>query len=805
MTSPSLSSGSVVLGERIRVRGLVQGVGFRPAVWRLARECGLVGEVLNDGEGVLIHAWGDAAALGRFVARLHREPPPLARIDAIERDPVTGPPGAGAGFHIVDSQYGSAHTGVVPDAGVCKACVEETLKPGRRYRYAFTNCTHCGPRLSIVRAIPYDRANTSMATFAMCPQCRGEYQAPADRRFHAQPIACPVCGPQVWLEDGAGRVMTPPDAEDAVALAARWLSEGKILAVKGIGGFHLACDATHGQAVAELRRRKRRYGKPLALMARDLDMIRRYCAVSSDEEELLRQPAAPIVLLETGAEERVAEAVAPGQHTLGFMLPYTPLHHLLMRDLERPIVLTSGNLSHEPQCIDNDDARERLGGMSDVLLLHDRDIVNRLDDSVARVVAGRPRFLRRARGCAPAPLPLPPGFEGAPPLLALGGELKNTFCLVQDGQAVLSQHIGDLEDAATYTDYQRNLDLYLKLFQHVPARLVLDLHPEYLSTKHGRRWAERDGLAVDTVQHHHAHIASCLAEHGLPLESLPVLGIALDGLGFGVDGKLWGGEFLLADYRDFRRLGAFRPVAMLGGIQAIHQPWRNAYAHIAAFLGWSEYRRSFEQLELTRFLDGKPLRTLDAMNVQGINSPVASSCGRLFDAVAAAIGLCREQALYEGQAAMELEALVDEARLLGVAEPSGYPFAIDPDGGLLWLGFEPMWRALCEDLASAVPGSTVAARFHAGLARAVCDMVTRLSRPGDDRLFDTVVLSGGVFQNKLLLTLVDRQLQDLNFKVLSHGAVPANDGGLALGQAAVAAARACAKGRAKARLATGST
>lgn len=778
------------LGEQIRVRGLVQGVGFRPTVWRLARDCGLTGEVLNDSEGVLIRAWGARSALARFIQRLCDEAPPLARIDAVESSPLR----CGASFDdfwIIPSCPGQVQTGVVPDAATCPACAQETLKPGsRRYRYPFTNCTHCGPRLSIVRAIPYDRSNTSMADFGLCEGCRTEYEDPADRRFHAQPNACPACGPRVWLER-TDRSPIPGEAVlDPVGAARRLLLEGEIVAIKGIGGFHLACDATNGQAVARLRGRKRRYHKGFALMARDPDVIARYCTLQSEERALLASPAAPIVLCEANDGERLPEAVAPGVNTLGFMLPYTPLHHLLLEGIEQPIVLTSGNLSDEPQCIDNQQARERLREIADCLLLHDRDIVNRTDDSVLRIMEGVPRLLRRGRGYAPASLRLPPGFERAPSVLALGGELKNTFCLLKDRQAILSQHQGDLEDAATYRDYQRNLELFRALFEHEPQLLVGDRHPEYLSSKLAREWSERDALPLLEVQHHHAHIASCLADNDVPLDAPPVLGVALDGLGFGDDGTFWGGEFLLADYCRYRRLASFKPVAMIGGSQAMREPWRNTYAHLMASLGWDRYQRGYGELELTRFFESKPLATLNAMLKHEINCPQASSCGRLFDAVAAAIGVCREEAGYEGQAAIELEAVADGNTLDQGDQTLAYPFALPRLAAIPIVDSSAMWQALLSDLLLRTPPGVIAARFHRGLVGAVVAMVLQLSERNGERTVGTVALSGGVFQNKILLEQVARGLRELGFAVLMHQRVPANDGGLSLGQAVIAAARA---------------
>jgi hydrogenase maturation protein HypF len=615
----------------------------------------------------------------------------------------------------------------------------------------------------------------------MCPACQAEYDDPLDRRFHAQPNACPVCGPKAWLEDGAGRQVRFKD-RDAVAAASRLLAEGHILAIKGIGGFHLACDACNERTVSALRKRKRRFRKPFALMARDPDVVRHYSALDEAEIELLRSAAAPVVLLEATGPGRVAAEVAPGQHTLGIMLPHSPLHHLLLADWDRPLVMTSGNLSEEPQCIENQDAEQRLAGLADYYLLHDREIANRVDDSVVRVMDKRPRFLRRARGYAPAPIPLPPGFEQAAPVLALGGELKSTICLLKDGKATLSQHLGDLEEARTAGEYQRTIALYRMLFQQAPQVLAADLHPDYRSTHLGRELAEREDLEMVPVQHHFAHVASVLADNGRPLDAGPVIGIALDGLGYGEDGTLWGGELLLADYRGFRRLAHIKPAPMPGGTKAILEPWRNTFAQLAAHIGWETCRSQFPALDITAFLQRQPLDILAAMIERGLNTPMSSSCGRLFDAVAAALDICRESVSYEGQAAIELEALSissDESRA------ACYPFAFDTTEPVL-IDPAPMWLALLADLEGGVAKSTIAARFHHGLAVAVSDLAIRLAKQHDT---DAVAVSGGVFQNKTLFERISARLSTADLTVLSHRQVPTNDGGLALGQAVVAASR----------------
>ncbi len=771
----------------MRVRGLVQGVGFRPTVWRLATDCGLDGEVWNDGEGVVIRVWGDAGARQRLIDRLIREPPPLARIDALVREPVVGPPPA-PGFHIVASRGGAVNTGVAPDAATCAACLAEIDDPAdRRHGYAFTNCTHCGPRLTIVYRIPYDRANTSMGGFAMCRRCRAEYEDSGNRRFHAQPNACPACGPRLWLERADGTVVA---AANPVAAVGALLAEGAIVAVKGLGGFHLAVNACDENAVARLRARKHRHRKPFALMARDVAVVQRYCTVSEAECALLSGASAPVVILDAVGAGTLAASVAPGQRTLGFMLPYTPLHHLLLAGLDHPLVMTSGNLSEEPQCTDNDEARSRLGSVTDYYLMHDRPIAGRVDDSVARVMAGAVRPLRRARGYAPAPIALPAGFGGAPSVLAMGGELKNTFCLLCDGTAIVSQHVGDLADAATYSDYRRNLTLYGELYHHCPAQIAIDRHPDYLASKLGRDHAERSGLPLVAVQHHHAHIAACMADSGISLDGGPVLGVVLDGLGYGDDGTVWGGEWLLADYRGYARLARFAHVPLIGGERAIREPWRLLYAHIRAALGWSSFQRNYGRLPLCAALRERPLATLDSMIARGLNCPATSSCGRLFDAVAAAVGICGDRVGYEAQAAIELEASIDAATW--AAKDDGYPFAVGEAGGFPVLDPTPLWPALLDDLARGRSRAEIAARFHRGLAAAVVSLTVALAQRLERPNRVPVALSGGVFQNRYLFEAVSDGLGARGLCVLGHRQVPANDGGLSLGQAAVAGARALA-------------
>ncbi|BAY89021.1 carbamoyltransferase HypF [Tolypothrix sp. LEGE 11397] len=837
--------------EEIRVRGTVQGVGFRPTVYRIAKACGLRGDVCNDGQGVLIRLSGSEAALAEFIAKLQQECPPLAKIAEIIRTPLIEELHFDD-FAIAHSVTNKVKTAISPDAAICPQCQQEIFDPFSRYfRYPFTNCTHCGPRLSIIRAIPYDRCNTSMSAFTMCPQCEQEYHDIENRRFHAQPVACHICGPTAWLERADGKSVTASmfsmlDDVDAVCTL---LQKGEIVAIKGLSGIHLACDATQEATVQKLRQRKNRYHKPFALMARDIDIIAQYCTISPQEQELLRSPAAPIVLLRrkglgigdwgqinskfkiqnsklnnswglgigeqklnqkssiqnpksvlksllNGGEpphatfrkiqNSIAPSVAPGQNRLGFMLPYTPLHHLILKRMNRPIVLTSGNLSDEPQCIDNEVAKEKLSKIADYFLLHNREIVNRADDSVVRVVGEKLQIIRRARGYAPAPINLPPGFDNIPQILAMGSELKNTFCLLREGQAILSQHLGDLENAAAFDAYQDTLNLYLNLFEHQPEVIAIDKHPEYLSTKLGKELAAANHLPIYPIQHHHAHIAACMAENGLPLDASPVLGIALDGLGYGEDGTLWGGEFLLADYRKFQRLAALKPIAMIGGAQAIYQPWRNTYAHLIAADSWENLKKNYGDLEILKFLEEKPLKVLNQLIEKGINSPQASSAGRLFDAVAAALGICREECSYEGQAAIAMEALIDEHSLNHPKENPNYPFNFSFFDNIYCIDPSPMWSALLKDLQNQISQGIIATKFHQSLAKTIAQMVKYLTQ---EHVINQVVLTGGVFQNCILLEQVTRDLQTLGITVLTHSLVPVNDGGISLGQAVIAAAQ----------------
>ncbi|XVQ86879.1 carbamoyltransferase HypF [Microbispora siamensis] len=750
----------------VRIEGIVQGVGFRPFVYGLATRLGLAGLVGNDERGVFIEIEGGSALVEEFLAALTGDPPPLAVIERISTGPA---PVTGRRTFVIapSAAGGDRHALVSPDVATCDACLRDLTDPAdRRCGYAFTNCTGCGPRFTIVRDVPYDRANTTMAGFRMCADCAREYHDPADRRFHAQPVCCPACGPRLRF---AGPAADP--ADDPLGQAVRLLREGGVLAVKGLGGYHLAALAADEPAVAALRSRKHREDKPFAVMAGDLAAARLLCAVDPAEERLLTGPARPVVLLrrlpDAPVAPSVAPSVAPGNRWLGVLLPYTPLHHLLLRALGRPIVLTSGNVSDEPIAYRDEDALERLGGIADAFLTHDRPIHIRTDDSVVRVFRGRDLPIRRSRGYVPHPLPL---ARAAPrPVLACGAELKHTFCLVKGDRAFVSHHIGDLENYETLRSFTDGVEHFRRLFDITPEVVAYDLHPEYLSTKYA---LDQDADLVG-VQHHHAHVASCLADNGV---AGPVVGVAFDGLGYGSDGTLWGGEFLVADLAGFERAGHLAPVPMPGGATAIRQPWRMA----AAYLDLAYDGDVPEDLDVVRRNAGQWAAVV-ALARRGGNAPLTSSMGRLFDAVAAIAGV-RHTISYEGQAAVEFEQLADPA------VDDAYPCGIVPAGTRFAVPGVELVRAVADDLRAGVPRDVVAARFHNAVARIVAAGCARIRTATG---LSTAALSGGVFQNLLLLGRAVTLLEERGFTVLTHHRVPPNDGGVSLGQAAVAAARDC--------------
>ncbi len=785
---------------RVRVQGTVQGVGFRPFVYRIADEEGLAGYVLNDEHGVLLEIEGAAPAVHRSISRLSSDAPPLASVDRIVCEPLV-PTGA-RGFQILASERsGAADALVTPDSATCPDCLHELRDPAdRRHRYPFINCTNCGPRLTIVRGVPYDRPLTTMAAFAMCGQCRREYEDPRDRRFHAQPNACPRCGPRVRVTDASGEALAIDEAVDPVAWLAARLTDGAIAAVKGLGGFHLVCDAGDEQAVAALRARKHREDKPFALMVADLEAAHDLVSLGLEEAALLQSVQRPIVLAprrrgrhvaDAVASERrgrlVAGAVAPGAPELGVMLPYTPLHHLLVGDFVSAggagaLVMTSANLSDEPIAYRDEDALARLGTIADLFLLHDREIETRVDDSVVRVVATpsgrRPLTLRRSRGYVPSPITL---AGGAPrPLLACGAEQKNTFCVAKGHRAWVGHHIGDLEHYSTLRAFRDGVEHFERLFAVSPRLVAHDLHPDYLSTAYA---LEREGVEHIGVQHHHAHLAACLAEHGL---EGPVVSAIFDGTGYGSDGTVWGGELLVGDLTEFQRVGSLWPVRMPGGAAAIRQPWRMAFAWLTAAYG--EPRAPTGPLAAR--VDRRRWEAMAQVGASASVSPVTSSMGRLFDAVGALCGLVTEVS-YEGQAAVELEA----AAWASTATASAAPIAlelIEAPGGLL-IDPRSAVRRVAELLDRDVAVGAVAAGFHVGVAGAT---VTALARMAQARGLSDVALSGGVFQNRLLLQSVSAGLARAGLRVLIPERLPPNDGAISFGQAAVAAARDRAAGRA---------
>ena len=751
----------------VRVEGVVQGVGFRPFVYGLATSLGLSGLVGNDVDGVFAEIEGDAGNVARFLELLEQQAPPLARIERVLTTSIR--PVGSAGFTIAASQpAGQRRALVSADSATCADCLRELADPAdRRYRYPFINCTNCGPRFTIVRDVPYDRPFTTMSGFQMCARCAAEYHDPADRRFHAQPVCCPACGPRLRLLAPDGSPL--PGSAGPITAAAALLLAGQIVAIKGLGGYHLAVDAGNEAAAAALRARKHREDKPFAVLVPDLATARDLCELDETGQGLLTSARRPIVLSprRAAAAGQIAPSVAPGNSQLGLMLPYTALHHLLLEEVSRPIVATSGNVSDEPIAYRDGDALDRLGAIADAFLVHDRAIHVRTDDSVVRVADGRPAMLRRARGYAPEPLRL--SRPVARPVLACGAELKSTFCLASNDRAFVSQHIGDLENAETLQAFVHGIEHFRRLFDITPQVVAHDLHPEYLSTKYA---LDLPGVELAGIQHHHAHIASCLADNGA---DGPVLGVAFDGTGYGTDGTIWGGEFLVADLASFRRVGCLEPVPMPGGTAAIRQPWRMAAVYLAAAYGGDvPAGLAVGQRNEAAWA---PVITMAG---RGINAPMTSSAGRLFDAAAALLGV-RDTINYEGQAAIELEQLADRS------EAAGYPATLSwaGSGEELRLRGADLIACAATDMAAGTAPGVVAARFHYGVADAVAAACVAL---GARHGLRTVALSGGVFQNVLLTTAIADQLRHAGFTVLTHSRVPCNDGGISLGQAVIAAA-----------------
>jgi hydrogenase maturation protein HypF len=802
---------------KIHITGTVQGVGFRPFVYNLAIRHKLAGWVQNTSAGVDIEAEGDPDALETFIHALRYDPPPLARIDTFE---FTSQPSQGyITFEIIHSAgHPEDFIPISPDVSVCSDCLHELFDPtNRRYRYPFINCTNCGPRFTIIEDIPYDRPNTTMAGFHLCPDCDKEYRDPANRRFHAQPVACPICGPKIWLEYPAADPQTtfsesitvrnqPFEFRDeAIRKAQQLLQNGETIAIKGLGGFHLACDATNPEAVTGLRQRKLRVDKPFAVMMPDIATVERHCFVDETERELLLSRQRPIVILHRRSDSRIVPHVAPGQDTVGVMLPYTPLHYLLFADfnsasaLLQPsaYVMTSGNLSEEPIATDNEDARQRLAGLCDAFLMHDRPIRTRCDDSVVRitidqggftksksiVLGDQAFFTRRSRGYAPDPIHLP--FDMTP-VLATGPELKNTFCLARGPYAFMSHHIGDLENYETLQSFEDGIAQFEQLFRIHPVAIAYDLHPNYLATRYAQERAQREELPLFGVQHHHAHIAACMADNGLP-GTQPVIGVAFDGTGYGTDGAIWGGEFLLADYSNFQRVTHLDEVPLPGGDAATRQPWRIALAWLQKCgMEWDTNLAPVKAAISSQLTGIDTITALQHQLTHHINTPTTTSMGRLFDAIAALAGV-RQVVNYEAQAAIELEAMTDPL------EKGVYPFDItsekaqgnkDPDPNLLAYIIDPtpLLDSLLTDLKKHISVPVISARFHNGVAEMVREVVAAIRQ---ETGVSQVALSGGVWQNTTLLTKTVVLLRSSGFDILLHHQVPPNDGGIALGQAVI--------------------
>jgi hydrogenase maturation protein HypF len=752
------------ISKRLTIRGIVQGVGFRPFVFTQAEKLGLTGWIRNTASGVEIEVKGPSTQIKKLIHTLKYHPPPLARIDSISAEKCSAT--NYADFQILASvEHAEDFLPISPDISICNDCQEELFDPrNRRFRYPFINCTNCGPRFSIIKDIPYDRPNTTMANFEMCPQCKAEYENPRDRRFHAQPIACPECGPKLWLE-GNSKII----AKDEVAIqtARDWISQGKIIAIKGLGGFHLACDATNIQSVQTLRKRKKRSDKPFALMAYDLSIIRKHCSISEDEEKLLLSKERPVVILSRLLSSNIVNEVALNLNTLGFMLPYTPLHFLLMQpeaNYPEVLVMTSGNFSEEPIAYTDEHAHEILSDIADAFLLHDREIHTRIDDSVYCIINKRPYAIRRSRGYAPNPIQIQ---QKVPQIFSAGAGLKNTFCLTRDDYAFISHHIGDLENLETLQAYERSISYYEKLFRIQPVILTCDLHPDYLSSQYAIQRAEKENLPIIQVQHHHAHLAACLADNSFN-DGQEVIGVCLDGIGYGSDGNIWGGEFLLGNYRTYQRIYHLKYVPMPGGDQATLKPSRMALAYL-----WSSGIDWAADLAPVQATPTAEVDIIRSQLRQRINTPLTSSMGRLFDAAASILGICQE-INYEAQAAIEMENMVTNN------EENFYYFniydeVIDPT---------PLWDGLISDLRKSISIPQLATRFHNSIVNIILQVCQKIKKETGVQI---IALSGGVWQNRYLLEHTLLSLSKAGFEVLWHSRVPTNDGGIALGQTLVAA------------------
>ncbi len=756
-----------MIAQKIIVKGIVQGVGFRPFIYRLAKKYGLTGTVSNNALGVEIIAEGDDASLESFTQSINHSPPPLALIDAVEIQSI--PVKGRAEFSIERSNGGDERfTLISPDVAVCDDCLEELFNPpDRRYRYPFINCTNCGPRFTIIQDIPYDRPKTTMSVFPMCPDCEREYHDPGNRRFHAQPNACPVCGPMLTLLDNK---RNKPDAEDILHYTAELLKDGNILAIKGLGGYHLACDAANDNAVTTLRERKRRIEKPFAVMIPDIDWLHKICSPSEDELSFIQSISHPIVLIQRKSNSPVSKHVAPQNNYIGVMLPYTPLHHILLRDAAMPLVMTSANISEEPIAYKDPDAFGRLDTIADYFLVHNREIHMRCDDSVGAILHNRQTMLRRSRGYVPYPIKL--HIHTKQPILAVGGHLKNTFCFLRDDFAFLSHHIGDLENYETLHSFTEGIEHFKNLFSITPEILAYDMHPEYLSTK----YALESGIPVKIpVQHHHAHIVSCMTENNLTGETI---GVSFDGTGYGSDGSIWGGEFMIATQDRFDRVAHLDYFPLPGGEKAIKEPWRIGYALLHEIFGIEQKNPDIPFMR--SLADRSALPLLEKMITQKFNSPLTSAAGRLFDGVAAICNL-RDTINYEAQAAIEFQMIADE-HATGI-----YNYDIDTTQTPRIIKWQGIVRNIIEDIRSGETTHVISGKFHNTIAHIIADVSERIKK---ETGLKNIVLSGGVFQNALLLEKAVKYLSQRGMQVFTHSRVPPNDGGLALGQAVVAMSKA---------------
>ncbi len=747
--------------HHVSIQGIVQGVGFRPFIYQQAKTRNLSGYVANTSQGVELEVEGEVEVIEGFLRVVQNDPPPLSRITGLQAEAI--PLIQDTEFIIRESIVQEDRSALIsPDTATCPDCLKEFKDPSdRRFEYPFINCTNCGPRYTIIKDIPYDRAKTTMAPFTMCAECAEEYHSPLSRRFHAQPNACHRCGPRVYLHDAQG---LPLEVPEPIRETAHLLKEGWIVALKGLGGFHLAVDATQEEVVRRLRARKHREEKPLALMSGDLSTVSRFARISEEEKEILLSKERPIILLAKKHPNPIAPSVTPGNQYFGVMLPYTPLHHLLLAQGFDALVMTSGNLSEEPICLENEEAFRRLEGIADYFLVHNREIYLRSDDSIVQRVSGRTRLMRRSRGFVPMPIFLK---EPVSPILACGAELKNTICLTKDNRAFLSQHIGDLENLETLDFFKLTITHLKRILQIEPEILAYDLHPDYLSTQYA---LEQEGLHLIGVQHHFAHIVGCMAEHGLHEK---VIGLSLDGSGYGLDGRIWGGEILAGDLSSFERRGHFAYLPMPGGARAIKEPWRMAVSYL--YQAYGEELRE-QSLPFLQKQNRQKMETLIRMIRQGINSPLTSSCGRLFDGVAALVGL-RETVAFEGQAAMELEMIQDGQ------DESPYPWEISKAEGVLLIQPAAIIRGVVEDIKKGASGGKISRRFHLTMMEVLVQACIFIR---DETALEKVVLAGGVFQNRTLLAGVEARLSKEGFQVYSKSLIPSNDGGIALGQAVAA-------------------